>query len=94
MKGEKHTFRIVVHSDKSAPELEFADSFGALQVLPLLQYSKVDVHVNEHPVLLQHEYGAAAAAAAAAAWLSAWYSRKDLACICESSDMWAVWSSR
>ena len=30
--GVRHSFRVMVHCDPAMPELEFVESFGALQV--------------------------------------------------------------
>ena len=39
LQAGQHAFKVLVHQDQLAPTLEFADSFGALQVQPMLYLS-------------------------------------------------------
>lgn len=39
LQAQQHAFKVLVHQDHLAPALEFVDSFGALQVPPMLYLS-------------------------------------------------------
>lgn len=49
LQAQQLAFRVLLHQDKSAPQLEFADSFGALQVLSMMYFcDRAHMHSQDH----------------------------------------------